>query len=300
MSTRSTLERMTPLRDDSLGRRATANGPQLSPVADPRDADRRASRDFGTIPLAKLMPDPDQPRVEFDEAALEQLAHSIREQGQLHPIRVRWSDDHQCWLIISGERRYRAAQAAGLETIECYFHEGELTQTEVLEQQLIENLLRSDLRPLEEARAFQQLQRLNAWTGQQLAQALRIHGSRVSRALALLKLPADIQQQVDAGHLSPTAAYELSKLSRADQQRAALKGAGAESPTVAQAHRQIRQRRGMSGRKAYGVKQTFEADDGWKVLVTCRRKGNYHELKQALETALAEVQLRIDNNVVLS
>ena len=185
--------------------------------------------------LDKVIPDPDQPRVEFDDQAIAQLAQSIREQGQLHPIRVRWSSDKQKWLIISGERRFRAAQRAGMPTIECYFHEGELSKTQVLEQQLIENLLRSDLRPMEEARAFAQLIQLNGWTGKDLASALRINASKVTRSLALLKLPADIQQLVETAKLSPTVGYELSKLWSPQQQRAALQQHASEPVTVSAA-----------------------------------------------------------------
>ena len=91
----------------------------------------------------------------FQKRALIGWPKSIQEKGQLSPIRVRWSDEHQNWMIIAGERRWRATRRAGLPTIECYFHEGELAPSEILEQQLIENCLREDLRPIEEAKAFQ-------------------------------------------------------------------------------------------------------------------------------------------------
>jgi len=300
MSTRNTLSRIKENLNESMGKRDDDTKPLLSPVPNPRDIGRRVLRDFGELALDQVMPDPNQPRVEFDDQAIAQLAHSIQEQGQLHPIRVRWSDAHESWLIISGERRYRAAKQAGLPTIDCYFHEGELTKTEILEQQLIENLLRTDLRPMEEARAYQQLVKLNDWTGKQLAAAIHIHASTVTRALALLKLPADIQQLVETEKINPSLAYELSKLPNAEQQRATLRQHQQQPMTAKKASRQVRQRRGNSQTGKRGVKQTFLTEEGWKITVALERKANYDSLKQALQEALDEVQLRIDNSVVLS
>ncbi len=233
----------------------------------------------------------------IDEDEIEQLSHSIQQQGQLHPIRVRWFSSEQTWLIISGERRYRAAKKAGLETIDCYFHESELTPTEILEQQLIENLLRSDLRPMEEAKAFQKLIELNGWDGKTLATALRITQSKVTRSLALLKLSKEIQSCIESGKILPTTAYEISKLPVAEQQPALLRLKDS-SASVTQARQLIKKRRTRTRKR--GVKQTFATEDGWKVVVSSERKGNYHEVAEALKLAMEEVQLRIDNNVILS
>ncbi len=300
MSTRKTLKSIQENLKDSMGLRENDTEPQLSPVPNPKDVGRRALRDFGELALDHVMPDPDQPRVEFNEQTIAQLAQSIQEQGQLHPIRVRWSDTHESWLIISGERRYRAAKRAGLATIDCYFHEGELSKTEILEQQLIENLLRTDLRPMEEARAYQQLLELNDWTGKQLSAAIHVHASTVTRALALLKLPKDIQQQVETEKLNPTLAYELSKLPSTEQQRSTLQQHQQEPMTAKKAGRQVRQRRGNPKSRQRGVKQTFLTEEGWKITVALQRKANYDSMKQALQEALDEVQLRIDSQVVLS
>src|SRR5437660_12145886 len=93
--------------------------PRLSPVPSHRDAARRPLRNVGQLEVNMVIPDPDQPRAEFSEEALERLAQSIREKGQLSPIRVRWSEDLAKWTIISGERRWRATKRAGLTTIDC-------------------------------------------------------------------------------------------------------------------------------------------------------------------------------------
>ena len=157
-STRSTLENIEANLLESMGSRSdTRLVPHLSPVPRPQDAGRRPIHDYGEVEIDQVVPDPDQPRSAFATESIDRLATSIRETGQLSPIRVRWSDELEKWLIIAGERRWRATKRAGLPTIQCYFHEQELSCSQVLEQQLIENLLRDDLKPIEEARAFQRL-----------------------------------------------------------------------------------------------------------------------------------------------
>ena len=129
---------------------------------------------------------------------------------------------------------YRAAVRAGLPSIDCYFHEGELTESEILEQQLIENLLREDLQPIEEAHAFEKLIQLNDWSSKQLAESLHIPPSKVTQSLALLKLPSDLQQQVTDGILPARAAYELSKLPTAARQRELLERVASDGLTTRQ------------------------------------------------------------------
>src|SRR5262249_8401661 len=123
------------------------------------------------------------------------------------------------WIIVSGERRYRAAILAGLETVTCHFIDRPLTVVEIRQQSLIENLLREDLAPLEAARGYQQLLELSGWSVRRLAEALNISHGTVSKALALLGLPADIQTLVDDGSLSAASAYEVSHLEGEEPQR---------------------------------------------------------------------------------
>ncbi len=295
-STRTLLQTMTANVNESIGIRSTELRPALSPVASAKDIGRRANRAFGQIEIDRIQPDPNQPRVEFDEEALTQLAASIRDRGQLAPIRVRWSESNGKWLIISGERRWRAANRAGLKTIDCYFQEQALSPTQILEEQLIENLLRQDLRPIEEAESFQRLMQVNTWNGKQLASALNISPTRVSRALALLKLPHEMRVRIDTGELSARAGYELSKLPEPQITQAVDSG---KSITIDSAARIVRQRKGKEKSTERGTRQTFFADNGWKVIVRNPRKGSYSEIEQALFIALEEVQLRIKNRIKL-
>jgi ParB family chromosome partitioning protein len=298
-STRQSLDAFATNMQESMGVRQAELRPVLAPTPGKKDAGRRPLRNVGKLAIAQVVPDPAQPRVEFSAEALERLASSIRDKGQLSPIRVRWSESLEKWMIISGERRWRAAQQAGLTEIECYFHEAELNSSEILEQQLIENCLREDLQPIEEAQAFAALIKLNSWTGKEVAEALRVHPSRVSRALALLKLPEEIQEQVNTGEIPARSAYEISKLPNADAQALLAKKAAAGELSHHQAANAVRQRQGKEKPTPRTTKQTFFAENGWKVIVTAPKKGTYFEIEEALSTALEEVRLRINSGCQL-
>ena len=164
------------------------------------------------IEVGRIVPDPDQPRTEFDPEAIARLAESLKAYGQIQPISVRWSDDMGSYLIVTGERRWRASILAGRPTIAAVLIEGERTESQVLEMQLVENCLREDLQPIEQAKAFRTLMGRNGWTAARLAEVLQLTGASVTRALALLELPCTVQDAVAEGRLAPSVAYEVSKL----------------------------------------------------------------------------------------
>src|SRR5262249_24202580 len=118
--------------------------PAAPPAAGPAEGRTRA-RNAGYMDLDRIVPDPNQPRKEFGQDAIDRLAESFKKYGQLQPIRVRWEAGLAKWVVISGERRYRAALQAGLEQVACIFVEDELTPPEILQEQMIENCLREDL-----------------------------------------------------------------------------------------------------------------------------------------------------------
>lgn len=295
-TTQDTLNRVESFLDESIGHSAEAQ-PDLAPVSNPRDAGRTATRNTGQVDIDRVIPDPDQPRANFTEESLERLAQSLRDKGQLHPIHVRWSESNEKWVIVSGERRWRASQLAGLATIECRFHETDMAESEIRELQLIENCLREDLQSLEEAKAFHLLMDLNGWTGKQLAEALRISPTRISRTLALLKLPADIQQCVAEGQIPARTAYELTRISDENAQRGLARQAMRGKLSSQAAARKVAQHRGKSKRRSTGTRQVFSAEHGWKVTVSASCKGTYFDIERALDEALTEVRHRIDNGV---
>ena len=246
------LERASGNLDESMGVRGIDLRPTLTPVSDPKDIGRRPLRNVGRVDVNQVVPDPDQPRAEFSDEALDRLAASIRDQGQLAPIRVRWSAELSKWVIIAGERRWRATRRAGLPTLDCVFVDGELSRGELLTQQLIENLLREDLRPVEEAKAFRELLALNDWTGKQLADALRVPASKVTRSLALLELPDDLQEQVEAGQLPARGAYEIAKLGDDAIRRDLAEAVRDRGMTVEDTREIVRRRQGRSATKSGG------------------------------------------------
>ncbi|MBV8607212.1 MAG: ParB/RepB/Spo0J family partition protein, partial [Singulisphaera sp.] len=161
------------------------------------------AKDAALIPLAKIGPDPDQPREEFDEGSLQRLADSLRERGQLQPIRVQWDEGRDRYIIVCGERRWRAAVMAGLPTMSCIIMEGVIEPSELLALQLIENCVREDLKPIEQAKAFRALMDRNGWSTRDLAAKLAIVQPQIVRTLALLDLPGPIQEKVEQGSLAP-------------------------------------------------------------------------------------------------
>jgi ParB family chromosome partitioning protein len=300
-STRNILEQVASNLDESMGVRSVELQPTLSPVAKSKDIGRRPVRHIGKIDINQVIPDPDQPRAAFSEEAILRLAESIKEQGQFQPIMVRWNEELGKWVIIAGERRWRATKQAGLPTIDCFFKEGDFSKAEILSQQLIENMLREDLQPIEQAKAFATLLELNDWSGKQLAASLHLEPSTVSRSLALLKLPEAIQQQVELGELAPRSAYEISKLEDDDSKVQLANKATAEKLTRDDTIKIVRQRKpGLARKKKPSTTSaTFISEAGWKVVVTGNKRGSYHEIAEALQDALDEVEHRIENGVKL-
>jgi ParB family chromosome partitioning protein len=281
--------------EESMGVRRHDADVVLAPVPSPRDIGRRPLRNVCRIEISQVIPDPEQPREVFSEESLDRLAQSIHERGQLAPIRVRWSIHANKWVILTGERRWRAIKRAGLPTVDCIIHEADLTPSQILDEQLIENLLREDLTPVEEARAFARVMELNGWTGKQLAESLRIAPSRISRALAILKLPEDIQTQVETGVIPARSAYQISRLPSDNKRRQLASRVAAGTVTNEQAAHSVPKRRRRP--KKQGVSLTFQTEEGWRITVTSTKKGNYEQLEQALCVVLDEVRLRIANNV---
>jgi ParB family chromosome partitioning protein len=216
------------IASESMGRPPTAapmpgaSAPAAAAVPDRLQGIAR-TRNAAEIPVDKIDRDPEQPREEFEPEALARLAESIRVRGQLQPIRVRWDEARATYVIVCGERRWRAARMAGSATMSCVIMDGPISPAELLSLQLVENLVREDLRPIEQARAFRAVMDRNGWSTHDVARELAVDQSGVVRALKLLDLPAAVQEQVEQGALPPATAYEVSKLDDPEEQ-AALAG----------------------------------------------------------------------------
>ncbi|KUM38068.1 ParB/RepB/Spo0J family partition protein [Arthrobacter sp. EPSL27] len=157
---------------------------------------------FAEIPVTDIHPNRKQPRSVFDEDDMAELVHSVREIGVLQPIVVRTSTEEggEPYELVMGERRWRAVQAAGLETIPAIVRD--TTDDDLLRDALLENLHRSQLNPLEEAAAYQQLLEDFGTTHEQLADRIGRSRPQVSNTLRLLKLPPLVQRRVAANVIS--------------------------------------------------------------------------------------------------
>ncbi|GAA1620175.1 ParB/RepB/Spo0J family partition protein [Kribbella alba] len=169
--------------------------------------------EFAEIDVDKITPNPKQPRSVFDEDAMDELVHSVKEIGLLQPIVVRRLDDDKFELVM-GERRWRATQLAGLTSIPAIVRE--TSDDVMLRDALLENLHRSQLNPLEEAAAYQQMLDDFGCTQEVLASRIGRSRPQISNTLRLLKLPASVQRRVAAGVLSAGHARALLGLPSGD------------------------------------------------------------------------------------
>ena len=184
----------------SVKRNALGRG--LDSLISMDDVPASGSSAINDIPLASISPNPDQPRINFDDESLEELAASIRQIGIIQPLSLRKTggDSYQ---IIAGERRYRAALMAGLESVPAYIRTA--NDAELTEMALIENIQREDLNAIEIALTFRKLIDQYNLTQERLSERIGKKSATIANFLRLLKLPAEVQlglrdKRVDMGH----------------------------------------------------------------------------------------------------
>jgi ParB family chromosome partitioning protein len=165
-------------------------------------ASRRPSDGTRTIAVEEIHPSPGQPRTRFDDARLDELAASIKTQGIIQPliVRTRRPEDGGGYELIAGERRWRAAQRAGLHEVPAVVRD--VAPTQAFEMALVENLQREDLNPLEEAAGYQRLVEEFGYTQEQLSDRVGKDRSTVANALRLLRLPESVRGLLAEGRLS--------------------------------------------------------------------------------------------------
>ncbi len=185
----------------ALGRGLSALIPDQPPEAP-------AGEEFQHLPLDRIEANPFQPRVEFDQEAIDELADSIREKGVIQPVLVR--PQGPGFQLVAGERRLRAARQAGLSEIPVIIRE--ISDTESLELALIENIQRRDLTAIERARAYRQLMERFDYTQADLARHLGQNRASIANTLRLLTLPEAVQGMVHEGRISPGHAKALLSL----------------------------------------------------------------------------------------
>jgi ParB family chromosome partitioning protein len=259
----------------------TGLGKGLGALIDTGQVSTSGSSSINDVDLSLIVPNPNQPRTHFDKESLEELASSIRELGVISPVTLRKNSDGT-YMIIAGERRFRASKAVGLRRIPAYIKTAEDEQ--VMEMALIENIQREDLNAIEIALSFHRLMEEYHLTQEKLSERVGKKRTTIANYLRLLKLPAEIQmgikdKKIDMGHA-----------------RAIL---GLDDP-VAQLHLyEAIHKQGLSVRKVeemvrrYVDKGEFESKSAPKTLKESLKE--YDELKDRLGNLLgAKVQLSSD------
>ena len=208
------------------------------------------------IDIELIRPDDGQPRRKFDETALDELAQSIRNQGLLQPLLVR--RDGKGYRLIAGERRWRAAQRAGLSEVPVLVRDA--SDAEAFELALVENLQREDLSPLEEAEGYRRLLDERKWTQEQVAERVGKERSTVANALRLLALPPEVKQLLEADELDMGHARALLGVAKASEMVALARQVVAEKLSVRETEARVKAGRAGSGKATKTApKQSAEA-----------------------------------------
>ncbi len=217
----------------ALGRGLSALIPQAqSPAADLRAVVK--------LPVEEIRRDDGQPRKAFDETKLKELAESIRQQGVLQPVLVR--RDGRGYKLIAGERRWRAAQLAGLREVPAIVREA--TDGEAFELALVENLQRTDLNPIEEAHGYKRLMDERHLTQEQVAARVGKDRSTVANALRLLALPEEVKSMLADGELDMGHARAILGLGQKSEMLQLARAVVADHLSVRETERRVKQLRG--------------------------------------------------------
>ena len=254
------------------------------------------------ISIDEIDPNASQPRRDFDKEALEQLADSIREAGVLSPILV--VENGMRYRIVAGERRYRAARLAGLETVPCIVRS--MTNEQQMEAALIENLQRQDLNPIEEAAAIRSLMQECGYTQEQAARKLGKSRPAIANALRLLNLPEPVADMVLAGRLSAGHARALLAFPTPEEQQEMALKAEEQSLSVRELEKRAKQARSPHNVSHETKEARFAADSfysevelalkeclGRKVKVKKSGKGGVLELEFYSQDDLQQLANRL-------
>ena len=193
------------------------------------------------VPIDRIDPNPDQPRTRFEQSALDELAASIREHGILQPVLLRPIEDTNRYQLVAGERRWRAATAAGLATIPALIEE--LDDDTALEIAIIENLQREDLSPLEEAVMYDRMIKDHGYSIRRLAQKLGKDKGYLENRLRLADAPPEIQELVSVRKDTISHAYELLKVEDPRKRRRLAEQVAAGELTLVKLRERIEGRR---------------------------------------------------------
>ena len=274
--------------------RRNALGRGLDALLSMDDVKTEGSSSINEIELAKISVNPNQPRREFDETALQELADSIAEIGIIQPITLRKVSDNE-YQIIAGERRYRASQRAGLKTIPAYIRTAD--DENMMEMALIENIQREDLNAVEIALAYQHLLDQYELTQERLSERIGKNRTTIANYLRLLKLPAPIQmalqnKQLGDPKLQVKIFEEIQEHGYSVRKVEEIVKSLSEGEAVKSGTRKITPKRAKLPEEFNLLKQQLSGFFSTKVQLTCSEKGkgkisipfsNEEELERIME-----------------
>jgi ParB family chromosome partitioning protein len=265
------------MRDDTRENRAAI---KIRPNVQDRLKDTSRLPGAMQVPVSRVIPDPSQPRKEFDSEATHRLAESIKSRGVLQPIRVRFDDVKNAWVIVSGERRWRAAGLLGMATIPVIEVSNRGDDDDLCDQ-LVENCLRADLTAIEQAAGMRRLLDMTNWTQDHLAQELGLSKGHVSRMLSLLEAPKSVQRKVAQGKISVQAGVALARVEPEIAEKLAEQGGGTE---------QIVAETAALGRKSLArtSKVAYDVENGTVEVTLSKANASRKDFAAAIRQALTQ------------
>ncbi|MGH2513412.1 MAG: ParB/RepB/Spo0J family partition protein [Candidatus Limnocylindrales bacterium] len=220
-------------------------GPAVISLLSPEGRDRNAS--VRQVPVGRIEANPDQPRITFEQSALDELSASIKEHGILQPVLLRPFGGAGRYQLIAGERRWRAARAAGLETIPAMIEE--IDDDTALEIAIIENLQREDLSPLEEATMYDRMVKDHGYSIRRLAQKLGKDKGYLENRLRLADAPEEVRELVSLRKDTLSHAYELMKVEDPKKRRRLAAQVASGELSLVKLKQKIEGRRGRAGER---------------------------------------------------
>lgn len=242
---------------------------------DPKYSGRSRAKGASEIDISMIVAE-DQYRKQFDSEKLERLAESLKKAGQIQPIVVRWDESKQKYVVIAGERRFRAAKLAGFKRLRCDVRLEELSAEAIAEIQLAENCAREDLNPIERAQAFQDMINTFGCTALDLAKRVGVDATTVTRHLRFLELPSDIQDGVASAEIPVSVARQAVRLDDEASQRQLVKRVVEDGLTRDEAAQEVAslldqtKPRQRVHRRAYAADRQFTMQSGARLRVTSR------------------------------
>jgi ParB family transcriptional regulator, chromosome partitioning protein len=307
MSHPNHAEELRANRADSLGRRPHLNPLGSTSTTAGQFKGRTVLKAACVLEIGRIIPDPDQPRKTFDPGLIENMADSIKTRGQLVPAIVRWSESLGLYVIIDGEQRYRACIEADVQAMTCVVWDN-IEQADLLEVQLIANALRSDVLPVEQAKAYRALIDAKGYTHRDLADRLNLAHTTITRALGLLELSPALQAQVDDGKISARAGYEIARIDDPGERAEVAARVVDEGLSQAKTVEVVKQAKAKTARaggatsKGRGAKstpklpteRTVKLDGGFKVIVSGRKGFDQATLVELLKDALEREMAKLE------